>query len=141
MMEASLSMGEIQVLSLTRGQDIMSVLYEFLKDKHWPGALIVSGIGSVSSITIGNPLDHGNPPKMSVITIDEPAEVLGFAGEIMRKDLAPADMPAHARNTPCDYVIHIHATISHKGGDVIGGGFRNGTVMRALNIYIQSLGG
>ena len=134
-------MGEIQTLSLIRGQDIMAAIFDFLKDKHWPGALILSGIGSVSSITIGNPLDHGSPPKMVVTTINEPAEVLAFAGEIMRKDLAPADIPAHAKNTPCDYVVHIHATISHKGGEVVGGGFRNGTVMRALNIYIQSLGG
>ena len=134
-------MENIFTLSLTKGQDIMPALYSFLKDKRWPGALILSGIGSVSSITLGNPLDHGSPPKMSVKSIDEPAEVLAFAGEILRKDLAPSDMPAHARDTPCNYVVHIHATISHGGGEVAGGGFRNGTVMRALNIYIQTLGG
>lgn len=141
MKKADASMEEIVTLSLTRGQDIMTALYGFLQDKRWSRALILSGIGSVSSITLGNPLDHGSPPKMAVTTFNEPAEVLGFAGEIFRKDLAPADMPAHARDTPCNYVVHIHATISYGGGTVTGGGFRNGTVMRALNIYIQALGG
>ena len=132
-------MSQIHTLCLTRGQDIMVVLYEYLKDKAWPAALILSGIGSVRSITFGNPLDLGMPPKMVMKTIDEPAEVISFNGEIIRKENAPADMPAYVFDSPCDYVVHIHASVSHGGGIVEGGGFRAGVIMRALNIYIQEL--
>jgi len=117
----------------------MVVLFEYLKDKVWPAALILSGIGSVRSVTLGNPLDLGTPPKMMMKTIDEPAEVISFMGEVIRKENAPADMPAYVFDSPCDYVVHIHASVSHGAGIVDGGGFRGGVVMRALNIYIQEL--
>ena len=117
----------------------MAALYEFLKDKAWPAALILSGIGSVSSCTLGNPLDTSKAPRIALKKIDAPAEVISFMGEIIPKRNAPDDMPAYLFDSPCDYVVHIHSSISHGDGIVEGGGFRGGVVMRALNVYIQEL--
>lgn len=117
----------------------MAALYDFLKDKAWSAALILSGIGSVSSCTLGNPLDAGKSPKISLKKIDAPAEVLSFMGEIILKRNAPDDMPAYLFDSPCEYVVHIHSAVSHGNGVVEGGGFRGGIVMRGLNVYIQEL--
>ena len=73
---------------------------------------------------------------MKVITIDRPCEVVSFMGEITPKDKAPTGMPCQMKDTPSDYVVHIHMTCSHDDGVVNGGGFRNATVLRALNLYV-----
>ena len=132
-------MTNVRTLRLERGQDVIAGLCEYLKDKPWNAALIVSGIGSVSSATIGNPMTHDLPPKMYLSKIDEPAEVLAFTGEIIRKENAPDDFPAHTKEYPSEYAIHIHIAIAHSKGTVTGGGFRDARVMRALNIYMVEL--
>lgn len=133
-------MSKIHMLELTKGQDVTTALYDFLEDKKWAGAIIVSGIGSVGSVTIGNPLTHDQPPEIILKKIDEPAEVLGFTGEIFKKNSKLENsLPAYTRENPSDYAIHIHIAISHGNGIVTGGGFRKATVLRALNIYIQEI--
>lgn len=132
-------MAEIHVLHIGSGQDVSSAIYDYLKDKNWNSAIIMNGIGSVIETIIGNPITHSSPPKMAIKTIKEPAEVLGFIGEIIRKENAPPNLPEHTKNTLCDYIVHSHITISHGNGNVSGGGYRGATVMRALNLYIQEI--
>lgn len=132
-------MPEIQTLSLGRGQDIAQGIFEYLAEQKWQGALIVAGLGSVTSAAFANPQDTNSPPTIHVTTIEEPAEVVSFVGEVFRKDIAPSDLPAYTFDTPCDYAVHIHVSIGGAGGRVIGGGFRSGTVMRGLNLYIQEI--
>ena len=70
---------------------------------------------------------------------DEPLEVLGFTGELFAKGAQPDNMPDFASDNPSNFVIHIHVAVSHGDGSVTGGGFRNATVMRGLNLYMMEL--
>ena len=90
---------------------------------------------TASTYTVAD-FDFDLPPELKVITIDRPCEVVSFMGEITPKDKAPTGMPCQMKDTPSDYVVHIHMTCSHDDGVVNGGGFRNATVLRALNLYV-----
>ncbi|MBP9034658.1 MAG: DNA-binding protein [Pseudomonadales bacterium] len=132
-------MSKVHMLQMTRNQDVATALYAFLEDKQWAGVVILGGIGSVSSMTVANPVDHDSPPKIAVNRIDEPLEVLGFTGELFAKGAEPDNMPAFASDNPSHFVVHIHVTVSHGDGSVTGGGFRDATVMRGLNLYMMEL--
>ena len=132
-------MSKVHMLQMTRNQDVATALYAFLEDKQWAGVVILGGIGSVSSMTVANPVDHDSPPKIAVNRIDEPLEVLGFTGELFAKGAEPDNMPAFASDNPSRFVVHIHVTVSHGDGSVTGGGFRDATVMRGLNLYMMEL--
>jgi len=127
------------MLQMTKGQDVTTALYAYLADKKWKGAVIVGGIGSVTSMTLANPISHGPPPEIGIQTLDEPLEVLGFTGELFAKGHAPDNMPGFAGDNPTHYVIHIHVSVSHSDGSMTGGGYREATVMRGLNLYLMEL--
>ncbi|MEO8507045.1 MAG: PPC domain-containing DNA-binding protein [Betaproteobacteria bacterium] len=127
------------MLQMTRNQDVATALYAFLEDKPWTGVVILGGIGSVTSMTVANPVNHDVPPKIAVNKIDEPLEVLGFTGELFVKGSEPDNMPRFASDNPSNFVIHIHVVVSHGDGSVTGGGFREATVMRGLNLYMMEL--
>jgi len=127
------------MLQMTRNQDVAACLYRFLEDKQWAGVVILGGIGSVSSMTVANPVTHDSPPRIAINRLDEPLEVLAFTGELFAKGAQPDNMPDFASDNPSNFVIHIHVAVSHGDGSVTGGGFRNATVMRGLNLYMMEL--
>lgn len=131
-------MATLHVCSLTKGQDVMSGLHDYMKDKKWKAGVIVCAVGSIHDVTCGNPGSYDMPPKMLQTTVNEPCEVVSFMGEITRKEDAPAGLPAEVlKGATSDYIIHVHFTFSHgENATVNGGGFRKATVMRALNVYI-----
>ena len=61
---------------------------------------------------------------------------MNFTGEIIRREDTPAGLERHLHDDPSDYLVHIHASVSHGEGIVNGGGFRGATVYRGVNIYV-----
>ena len=129
-------MAKLHVIELTKGQDVIGGIHEYLMDKKWKSGVIVAGVGSIHNVTINNPMTFDLPPELKVITIDRPCEVVSFMGEITPKDKAPTGMPCQMKGTPSVYGVHIHMTCSHDDGVGNGGRFRNATVLRALNLYV-----
>ncbi|MBL8377221.1 MAG: DNA-binding protein [Burkholderiales bacterium] len=132
-------MSTVHMLQITQGQDVTKALYAYLADKRWKGVVILGGIGSITSLTVANPVDHGPPPTIGVKKLDEPLEVVGFTGELFAKGVEPGNMPGFAKDNPTNYVIHIHISVSHSDGTMTGGGYREATVMRGLNLYMMEL--
>ena len=132
-------MPAVHMLQMTKDQDVTTALYAYLADKKWKGVVILGGIGSVTSMTVANPISHGSPPKIGIKKLDEPLEVLGFTGELFAKGSEPDNMPGFAKENPTNYVIHIHVSVSHSDGSMTGGGYREATVMRGLNLYMMEL--
>lgn len=130
------NMSKFHTISLKKGQDVIMGIHEYLMDKKWESAVIVAGVGSITNVTLNNPISHDVPPKLQMTHIDELCEVTSFMGEITKKENAPANMPCIFTDTPSDYIVHIHMTCSHTNGTVCGGGFRSATVLRALNVYV-----
>lgn len=129
-------MPKLHVIELKKDQHVVAGIHDYLMDKTWKGGVIVAAVGSIYDVTVNNPLTHDNPPKLQVTTYPRLCEVTGFMGEITRKEEAPAGLPCQIADTPSDYIVHIHMTCSHTDGTVIGGGFRDAIVLRALNVYV-----
>ena len=59
------------MLQMTKDQDVTTALYAYLADKKWKGVVILGGIGSVTSMTVANPISHGSPPKIGIKKLDQ----------------------------------------------------------------------
>ena len=132
-------MPKLHTLTLTKDQDVMAGIHEYLMDKKWKSAIIVAGVGSIYNVTLGNPGSYDMPPKMLSTTIEKPCEIVSFMGEITPKADAPKGLPCQILDTPSDYIVHIHMSCSHDDGVVNGGGYRKATVLRAINVYILEI--
>lgn len=130
-------MAKLHTIVLHKDEDVTSAIHAYLMDKKWKAGVIVSAVGSIYDVTVGNPGSYEMPPKMLQTTINEPCEIVSFMGEITRKCDAPAGLPCQVTNTPSDYIVHVHRTCSHgENATVTGGGFRKATVLRAVNVYV-----
>lgn len=129
-------MAKHYTIELGKDQDVMQGIHDFLMDKKWKSAVIVAGVGSIYDVKVGNPGSMDMPPLLTAITVHKPCEIVSFMGEITRKEDAPPDLPCQVRDTPSDYIVHIHMSFSHSEGVVNGGGFRQATVLRAINVYV-----
>jgi predicted DNA-binding protein with PD1-like motif len=129
-------MPKMHVLMLTKDQDVMESIHQYLMDKKWKGAVIVAAVGSLYDVFVANPGSREFPPTLCPCKVDKPCEVLSFMGEITRKDDPNFIAPDHAKNSPSDYVVHIHMSFSHDEGIVNGGGFRSAKVFYILHIYM-----
>ena len=130
-------MAKLHTIVLHKDEDVTSAIHAYLMDKKWKAGVIVSAVGSIYDVTVGNPGSYEMPPKMLQTTINEPCEIVSFMGEITRKCDAPAGLPCQVTNTPSDYIVHVHTTCSHgENATVTGGGSRKATVLRAVNVYV-----
>ena len=137
-------MGKMHIIGLKKDQDVMAGLHEYMKDKDWKRAYIVGAVGTVYDVTVGNPgPDYGTPAYKGTETkfFGGPAEVVSMMGEIYRKE-DYSYVPAASKEPVSGYMIHIHMTFSH-GADCLvnGGGYRQATVLRALNVYVEEVDG
>lgn len=133
-------MAKLHTIVLKKDEDVMTAIHAYLMDKKWKGGVIVGGVGSIYNVTCGNPGSYDMPPKMLQTTVNEPCEIVSFMGEITNKADAPADLPCQVRDTPSDYIVHVHFTFSHgENATVNGGGFRKATVLRAVNVYVLEM--
>lgn len=132
-------MSKLHVIKLEKGQDVKEGLKQYMMDKDWKGAVIVAAAGSLRGVTLSNPISDTPPSVLLPITVDVPCEIMSFTGELIRKDDTPKSLSHFVQDDPCNYIVHIHASISHGSGVVNGGGLRAATVHRALNIYVLEL--
>ena len=132
-------MSKTHIIKLTKGQDILPAIHEYLMDKKWNDSIIVSALGSINNVFLSNPGSLDMPPELIKKKIFDPCEVLSFVGEITPKEHAAPDLPPVILETPSPYIVHVHCSVSHAEGIVNGGGFRGGNVLRALTIYVVEL--
>ena len=93
-------MAKLHTIVLHKDEDVTSAIHAYLMDKKWKAGVIVSAVGSIYDVTVGNPGSYEMPPKMLQTTINEPCEIVSFMGEITRKCDAPAGLPCQVTNTP-----------------------------------------
>ena len=86
-------MAKLHTIVLHKDEDVTSAIHAYLMDKKWKAGVIVSAVGSIYDVTVGNPGSYEMPPKMLQTTINEPCEIVSFMGEITRKCDAPAGLP------------------------------------------------
>lgn len=131
-------MAKLHICSLTKDQDVMEGLHDYMKGRNWKeGGCILAGIGSIYDVTLGNPGSY-DLKVLHKKKIEAPCEVVSFIGEITCKDKASKDLPqAIFDAAKSDYIIHIHMSCSHGENAIVSGGsLREAKVLRALSVFI-----
>lgn len=130
---------KIYLLEVGRGRDIKEEIGNFMKEKDWDYAYISGAIGSITDITVANPVSNKFPIEIKTTDISGPCEVLSFTGEIMKKEFMKEELKTVYKDYVSDLFVHIHMSCSSIDASVFGGGFHKAKVFRALNIFIQEL--
>jgi len=130
-------MAKLHICTLSKNQDVMSSLHDYMKDKTWRGGKIIGAVGSVYDVILGNPGSY-DLKVLHKKKIDAPCEVVSFAGEITLKENASPDLPKAIFDAATSgYIIHIHMACSHEADALVSGGsMREAKVLRALSVFI-----
>lgn len=127
----------LHICTIGKDEEVMPALQKYMTGKDWKGAEILSGMGSVYDVTLGNVGSH-DLKTLYKTDIDAPCEVTSFVGEITRKEDAAKNLPKEILDAAVSgYIIHVHMSCAHGNeANVSGGSLRRAKVLRALNVYI-----
>ncbi len=134
-------MSQTLELEIGRGEDIKTAINEFINEKGWDFAYISGAVGSVMDVSLSNPQSRKIPIEVAITKLDGPCEVVGFTGEIMKKEYMNEELKKIYRDESSSLFIHIHMSCSTKDAMVYGGGLHQGKTFRGLKIYVQKTDG
>ena len=124
MKSAAFSTGNVLVIRLERGEEIVSSLLACAR-QYGIHAASVSGIGAVDGAVLG--FFNLETKAYRENTFAEPLEVLSVTGNLSVRDGAP-----HA---------HLHASLGRESGEAIGGHLVSATVSATAELFLQPLNG
>lgn len=131
---------KLHVIELTKDQSVLPAIHDYLADKNWKRGLIFCAVGSLYDVTMSNPRSRTPGLPLAMAHMDGPCEIISFSAEIIRKDEIPAGLDRHSHpDDGSNYLVHVHGSVSHGECEVTGGGFREGKVSRAVNLYALEL--
>lgn len=102
------------------GEDLQESLIRLATERNVGHGFIVSGIGSLSVLSVGNPAGPIFPPPMHPTEAAGPFEIVSISGTI--GDVAVKDDALHPK-------VHAHLSASRKDGTVLGGSLRPGSLV------------
>ncbi len=129
-------MSELLVLSLGANEDIKQSIVAFLKKHRIEKAFICGAVGSARDLLFVAPEAMTIPPNLRKTRVEGPVEIVSFTGEAMDVSEMEDKLKALYKNLEGDCFLHLHASVAHAGGSVIGGGFWEGKSFMLLNIYM-----
>lgn len=124
MKSAAFSTGNVLVIRLERGEEIVSSLLACAAQQGIRAGS-VSGIGAISGAVIG----FFNPDSKSYreIAFSEPLEILSLTGNLSTKEGAP--------------YAHLHVSLGRENGEAVGGHLVSATVSATAELFLQPLNG
>ena len=108
----------MEVWVLEAGDDLQEGLDRMAAERKVAHGLVVSGFGSLSTLSAGNPAGPEFPPPMQATTEKGPFEIVSIAGTI--GEVAVKGDSLHGK-------VHVHLSVSAKDGRVLGGSLRPGS--------------
>lgn len=116
----------MEVLELKRGDIVKEKVGNFLKEKNWEEAFVISGLGSLVNVKLTNAADFNLPPKVEMTNFDGPFEALSLFGEVKKQE-------------DNSIFTHLHLSGSLSNSEVHGGGLYHAEVFRGLKLYIEKI--
>lgn len=113
----------LQVITLKKGDNVKEHILNFVAEKGWIRAIVTGALGSVVDATVGNAKTTTIPPEVQYTSISGPFEILSFSGEVTRQEDG-------------SWFTHIHMAGSKTDATVFGGGLREATVFKGLQVFL-----
>ncbi len=121
----------LELWLLDAGEDVQQSMSALAHERKVSRGLVVSGIGSLTTLSVANPDGPAYPPPMQQTDGTGPYEIVSIAGTI--GEVAVAGDTVHPR-------VHLHISASGKDGTVLGGSLRSGsTVFWKVQALVQVL--
>ena len=118
--------GVVEILELKKGDLVKEKIEEFVIEKGWKEAYVMSALGSMVNVKLTNAASFEIPPKIETTELKGHFEALSFTGEV-------------SINENNEAYVHIHASGSLTNSEARGGGLLTAEVFRGLKIYIQKI--
>ena len=121
------------------GQDIKKVIGDYIVSRGWESVYISGAVGSVTEMAYTTPICNSLPLRTTSEEVEGAAEVIGFTGEVMKRQRMDPALEAIYPDRDNPLFIHIHVSCAYCGGLVRGGGLVKGKAFRALRVFLIPL--
>lgn len=133
-------MGQIYEVTVQKGEDIKTVISDYILKMGWDEVYISGAIGSVIDTAFTAPIENTLPLKAGVTPCPNAAEILSFTGEVMKREKMDPALAAVYPDKTSPLFVHIHASCATAGGHVIGGGLNKGKAFRSVRVFMTPIG-
>lgn len=130
---------ELQELTIEKGQDIKTVILDYLVSHNMVNVVFLNAIGSAKDLVIAAPYENDLPLRAMEIPFHSSCEIIGFSGETMSWDAVDPMIKAVYPDKNAPLFLHLHVAAATAGGHVFGGGLRGGVAFRSIRIFFACL--
>lgn len=128
-------------VTVGKGEDIKTVITDFILDHNWKNVYIMGAVGSVIDMVFTTPIQNHLPLRCGKTSVSGAAEILSMTGEVMPIEDMDPDLEDIYPDKDSPLFVHIHASCAVAGGYVYGGGLSSGKAFRALRVFMIPLDG
>ena len=124
--------------TVKRGEDVRLKISDFVIEKGWDEAIIVGAVGSIIESAYNAPIDNSIPMHLAVNECPNAAELVGFNGEIMKREKMDPNLEKIYPDKTSPLFVHIHACCATGDGKIYGGGLVKGKALRAIRVFLTT---
>lgn len=133
-------LSDVLFTRLRPGEDLFGRVKEICEENDLRRAVILASIGSLCNVTFVNPRPNAAMPfdpstMLGVQELPGPFELLTLEGTVFPLVGEFGDL------RDGDPVVHLHATLSSKTGEVTGGHMRKATVFTTVELFLARIKG
>lgn len=133
-------MGQIYEVTVKAGEDIKTVVTDYVLEQNWENVYITGAVGSVIDMAYTTPVRDCLPLVTASQPAEGAAEVVSLTGEVMKREKMDPALQSVYKDKDCPLFVHIHISCAHRDGSVRGGGLASGKAFRSLRIFMTPLG-
>ncbi len=138
--QEKVDLSDVVFTRLRPGEDVFARLREICEENDLRRAMIVASIGSLCDVAFVNPKPGASMPfdpstMLGLRELEGPFELLTLEGTVFPLVGEFGDLKDG------DPVVHLHATLSSKTGEVTGGHLRKATVFTTVELFLARIKG
>jgi predicted DNA-binding protein with PD1-like motif len=130
---------QIYEVTVEGGEDIREVITNYILENKWEQVYITGAVGSVIDMIFTTPVRNELPLKTESVPVEGAAEVVGFMGEVMKREMMDTALEAIYPDKNNPLFVHIHTSCAYKGGIVRGGGLAGGKAFRSVRVFMTPI--
>ncbi len=133
-------LSDVLFTRLRPGEDLFGRIKEICEENDLTRAVILASIGSLADVAFVNPKPGASMPfdpstMLGVQELPGPFELLTLEGTVFPLVGEFGDLKEG------DLVLHLHATLSSRTGEVTGGHMRKATVFTTVELFLARIKG
>lgn len=130
---------ELYEITIECGEDIRQKITDYVLEKNWDEAIIIGAVGSIIDSSYNAPIDNSIPMKLVTHDCENAAELVGFNGEIMKREKMDENLAKVYQDKTSPLFVHIHACCVTGDCKFYGGGLVKGKAFRSIRVFLTPI--